>query len=487
MAVGNRSALLMGLVLLGGAVEVSAQGTPQKQRVTLADAITGANTVQPGVVQALGTVRTAGARQQAAIGAFLPNFTVTSSIGDFYSEGARIDPSTGQLATSGSSNLSVNTSISSNVDLFTGFRRGSERRAAGANRGAADASLINVRYQQQLTTTNAFFDVLAAEQLQVVREASVRRAEEQLKVSVALLHAGKGIRPDSLRSVVTLGNAQLQLVNAQTQLATAEASLGRLVGSDDPVGAVEDTTLYLRLTAVDTAALRAEALSNAPSVNAAEAAATSARAAIGVAKAAYFPSLNLAGSAALNGSQQNHYNYLQQRQISLGLSWPIFNRFQREQTITNNQVAADNAEASAADARRAVVANLTAAISALEAARLRIGITQTSVVAAQEDLRVQQERYRLGAATIVDVLTSQEALNQAEVDAVTARFDYVRSRAQISGRCDRDLGYRRADGDAARGRAPGRGHRGAESQARLRDGERDRPRPPRGGCHDPAQ
>jgi outer membrane protein TolC len=99
----------------------------------------------------------------------------------------------------------------------------------------------------------------------------------------------------------------------------------------------------------------------------------------------------------------------------------------------------DNAEAQAADSRRAVLANLRAAIAALEAARLTISITQTSVIAAEEDLRVQQERYRLGAATIVDVLTSQEALNQAEVDAVTARFDYVRARAEISALIGRTL------------------------------------------------
>jgi len=39
----------------------------------------------------------------------------------------------------------------------------------------------------------------------------------------------------------------------------------------------------------------------------------------------------------------------------------------------------------------------------------------------------------------VDVLTSQEALDQAEVDAVTARFDYVRARAQISALIGRPL------------------------------------------------
>jgi outer membrane protein TolC len=125
--------------------------------------------------------------------------------------------------------------------------------------------------------------------------------------------------------------------------------------------------------------------------------------------------------------------------VSLGLNWPIFNRFQREQGIVNALTTLENAEATAADSRRLVLANLTAGIAALEAARLRIGISQISVLAGQEDLRVQQERYRLGAATIVDVLTSQEALNQAEVDAVTARFDYVRARAQISALIGRSL------------------------------------------------
>ena len=50
-----------------------------------------------------------------------------------------------------------------------------------------------------------------------------------------------------------------------------------------------------------------------------------------------------------------------------------------------------------------------------------------------------RSRYRLGVATIVDVLTSQEALNQAEVDVVNARFDYLRARAQIEALIGRKL------------------------------------------------
>jgi outer membrane protein TolC len=160
---------------------------------------------------------------------------------------------------------------------------------------------------------------------------------------------------------------------------------------------------------------------------------------VGVARAGYWPSILLSGSASLNGSERpvadaggaTSFQFLQQRQATIALSWNVFNRFQREQSIATQLANADAAEATAGEARRLVLANLTTRVAELEAAAVRIGITQTSLTAATEDLRVQQERYRLGVATIVDVLTSQEALTQAEVDAVTARFDYLRAKAQI--------------------------------------------------------
>jgi outer membrane protein TolC len=62
---------------------------------------------------------------------------------------------------------------------------------------------------------------------------------------------------------------------------------------------------------------------------------------------------------------------------------------------------------------------------------VKVDITQSSVLAANEDLRVVNERYRVGAATILDVLNSQEALAQADVDAISARFDYLKAKVQI--------------------------------------------------------
>jgi len=412
----------------------------QEKSVTLANAIALALRTQPAVVQAQSQVQTAQAQRRSAWGSFLPSVSVNSSASDFFAEGApRVDPVTGQLTGGNNSNRSINTALNASVDLFTGFRRGAELGAAKAGEQEAGATLVDARFQQALTTTNQFFDALSAAQLVAVREASVRRAEEQLKVSVAKLHAGSATRSDSLRSLVTLGSTRLDLIQAQSDLATAEAGLARLIGEVGRVRAADDSSFHRVGPQIDTAAVRADAEANSPRIQSAVAGANAARANVKAARSAYWPSLTLAANTGWNASDAQDYTFFNQRQLSLRLSWSLFNGFDRELTIAQREASFDVAEATAADEHRAVEAELTQRLAELDAARSKIDITATSVTAATEDLRVQQERYRLGVATIVDVLTSQEALNQAEVDVVNARFDYLRAKAQLEALIGRTL------------------------------------------------
>lgn len=411
----------------------------QRAQVTLAEAITLAERAQPRMVQAQGQVRTTGTRVRTAKGAYLPNLNFNASGSSSFSENQRVNPTTGEIESGGSRSQSVSTSVSSSIEVFDGFRRSNDLAVARANEDAADAGLVDARFQQSLQTTNQFLDALSARRLLAVREASVRRAEEQLKTSVARLQAGAATRSDSLRSLVGVGNAQLQLLTTQSQLATAEANLGRLIGQSERVAAADDSAFYRIVTVIDTAAMRGEAVARSPQVLSAEAGVRASEASLRASRSDYWPSLNLSASFGWNGSSTNDYRLLSRNQVGLSLSWPLFNRFGREQNVTLQAVAVDNARASAAEARRLVVANMTTQLANLEAARLRIEITGRSVVAAQEDLRVQQERYRLGASTILDVLTTQEQLTQAEVDAVNAWFDYLRAKAQIEALIGRSL------------------------------------------------
>jgi len=61
------------------------------------------------------------------------------------------------------------------------------------------------------------------------------------------------------------------------------------------------------------------------------------------------------------------------------------------------------------------------------------------VAAATEARRVQQERYRLGAATLLDLLTAEANLTQAAVNQVQARYNYLNARAQLEALVGRSL------------------------------------------------
>src|SRR4051794_23462850 len=320
----------------------------QEKSVTLTDAIALAQRTQPAVVQAQSQVQTAQAQHRSAWGSYLPSITATSSASDFFAEGApRVDPVTGQLTGGNNSSRSVNTSLNASVDLFTGFRRGAELSAAKAGENQAGATLVDARFQQALTTTNQFFDALSAAQLVTVRQASVRRAEEQLKVSVAKLHAGSATRSDSLRSLGTLGSARLDLIQAQTDLATAEANLAHQVGDVGRVSAADDSSFHRLVAPVDTVGLRLEAESRSPRIQNAAATASVARANVRASRSAYWPSLTLGANTGWNASRNNDYAFLNQRQVSLQLSWQLFNRFDRELAIAQREANYDVAQATA--------------------------------------------------------------------------------------------------------------------------------------------
>ncbi|MCL4867277.1 MAG: TolC family protein [Gemmatimonadales bacterium] len=434
----NRNAWRFGALALLLPAALAAQA--ERPGVRLEEAIQMAERVQPSMVQARTSINNAMARQRVTKGAFLPSLSFSTNGNTSFSEGSsRVDQASGQVISGDTRTTSFGGSISTGIDLFTGFRRGADRKAADAQYQAAEASLTNVTYQQKLTTTNQFYDVVAAEQLLVVRQASLTRAQEQFNVAVTRLRAGAGTTSDSLRSVVTMGQARLAVITTETQLASAEANLGRLIGREGRVRAIADSTLWTVLPEIDTTGLRAEALNNAPSVQVAAANVEAASASLKAAKSAYFPSLSLSANNSFNANGRNDYTIFQSRSVGLSLSWSIFNRFSREQSIQTQLSSLENSEASAAEARRQVLANLTVRLAELFAARTRIEITTASVAAANEDLRVSQERYRLGLATIVELLQSQEALNQADVDAVNARFDYLRAKAQIEALIGRTL------------------------------------------------
>ena len=91
------------------------------------------------------------------------------------------------------------------------------------------------------------------------------------------------------------------------------------------------------------------------------------------------------------------------------------------------------------DARLAARMEADGALQDVRTAEQAIAIAEEARQVAEEDLRVLRERYRVGVATILELVTSQISVVQASATAVTARYDYILARAQLEAVLGRGL------------------------------------------------
>ena len=218
-----------------------------------------------------------------------------------------IDATTGKPVNTGSL---INTSVglSASLDLFTGFRRGANRRAAQATTTQREAAQLQQEYATALAAKQAFFTALANAELVTVAQSQLRRSDEQLKLTTEKLRLGATTRADSLSAMVDYGNSQLQLIQAQANLQFAQVNLGRTIGIDGAVAPVADSALEVRLGPLDTVALRNEATANAPSVRQAEASLAASRASLSASRSQYMPTISASASQSWARAEQTLFS-----------------------------------------------------------------------------------------------------------------------------------------------------------------------------------
>ena len=429
------------LVLVSCALPPAATPLGAQQRsVTLEEALRMAEQAAPAVVQARGTVRSAGAGVRAAWGNFLPDINASTSYGKSSSDGpSRTDPITGEIISGNTSSSSLSLGASASIDLFTGFRRGAELSSARAGRTEADAALAFEQSQSARTTTLQFFQALQGADLVRVRQEAIRRAQDKLGIANAKLATRSITIADSLQAEVDVTNARLNLLSEERSLAEAEASLARLVGLDGRVSAVPDSSLFRLVPLADSSGLLEEAMERSPSVVRAMAQVRAARANRAITRSSYLPIVALSTSTSFSGSDRNDFALFNNRGVDVRLSWPLFNGFARERDVATRQATLDAALAREADERRRVGSVLTAQLAALRSAEQRTVLTAQNLESARASSRVQTERYRLGSIGLVELNAAQDALSRAETDAVSARFEYLRAKAEIEAILGRTL------------------------------------------------
>jgi outer membrane protein len=416
---------------------------PAARPITLSEAARLADRNAPQAVQARGQIRTANAARKSAYAAFIPSLSLSASTAKQLPARERTDQNSGLRIAADP--WAQGQRFNASVDLFNGSRF-YDIRAASAQIGAAEAGELSGRYQVRLQVAQQYYASLAARESEEAAEAQLAQAAQQLRVAVAKVQARTATRSDSLRARIQVGQAQLALLNARTQRITADAQLTRLVASQEPVTAAPADTATARVEplALPDSATLVRLVEQGPAVQQARANVTAARAQSRAARAPYLPTVSVGYSTNVTGTTRNFAfvsgDPTQSGQLSFSLSYQLFNQWSREEGVVRADIAEDNAEATLRDARLGAQQQLVAALGTLRLAEQQAEIQAATVVASEEDLRVQQQRYELGAATLLDVLTSQTQLVNARTALIQARLDARVARAQIEALIGRDLG-----------------------------------------------
>jgi len=407
--------------------------------ITLAEAIRLAQQNSPATVQARGTIQTSALSVKQVYTQFLPSINLSASTA--HQSGDRFDTQ-GNLVPFTGNPTNYSTGLNASLQLFDAGRRFFDLKKSRADVNAAEASEVTQRFQVALQVKQQYYNILAARESQSAAQAQIDQANQQLRDASLRLRAGAATTSDSLRSIIQLGNAQLALLTAENNLSVANATLTRLVASPRPVTAMASDTIDQRIEIPSLAELE-PLVEHAPAIDQAQAELKSAEAASRSAKTSYFPTLSMnlsrggSGLDPMFGLGDKRYAYNQN--LNFSLSFPLFNNLNREVSVLRASVAEDNAEVSLRDARFEAHQTLVQALGQMRTAQAQVDIETSSVAAAVEDLRVQRARYQVGAATLLEVLTSQTQLDQSRNALIRARYDYRVAKAQLEALIGRDL------------------------------------------------
>lgn len=404
-------------VLQFAAVDPAAQVTPGDSipQVTLEQALRAAAQLDPSYVSALGQIQNAAWVRRQALALFVvPAVSVSTSLTK--ANAPLFNVGTGALA-----DQIVTGQVDASYDLFRGGSKIYNFVRARAELESANANEISARFTTALLTESDFYDVLAERELVRVASERARRAEEQLAVARARVVSGAAVQTDSLQLLLELTRARVDLLLQEASLKVAQVQLGRRVGHPGPVDAVLSEPIVSPDLPISEDSAVAEALAQGPDYRRAIADENAANAAYKATYGQYLPQVSL--FASYQGFGEDYLPDAFTRTVwGFRVSLPIWNNAQREVALTQARTNRDVARALMNDTQLGVRRDAIEAYQAYTTAKASTALARQAVTVARENLDVQETRYRAGATTILDLLSAQVSLSEAEAGLVQAIY-----------------------------------------------------------------
>jgi outer membrane protein len=136
--------------------------------------------------------------------------------------------------------------------------------------------------------------------------------------------------------------------------------------------------------------------------------------------------------AIRDGNSRFPFNFTKSpRSFSATLSLPLFDGFSREQRLQEAMASRSDARYSVRSKELALTADVTAAYLILVTAEKTVALQEQNAAKAKQELKLVQDRYRIGATTYVDLTEARATYERSESDRITAVYDYHKAFAAL--------------------------------------------------------
>lgn len=302
-----------------------------------------------------------------------------------------------------------------------------------AARRAEDSSLDNARQtlrQVLFNVQSQYFETLRASELEKVSQTEVERAQTIFDQTSEQVKVGKTAAKDVLQAKADLANAKVTELQSRNTVATDGATLKSLIGfpSHDalptlPALPMPDTSTV----PTDLNAVLDSGVQKRPDLEAQR----------NTIRSLEFDARSLALQAGINITLDASFgaswapNYLENRLLTFTISYPVFDGGASRAAARAAGYNVKAARESLAQAERDARAQIESAFVQLRQNVERLAAAKEAYAAALENYNAASESQRLGASTIIDVLTANVSLVTAESNQIQAVYDYYVSEVQL--------------------------------------------------------
>jgi NodT family efflux transporter outer membrane factor (OMF) lipoprotein len=401
-------------------------GDPQLN--ALEEQVSGANQTVAG---ALASFMQARALVKQAQSQYWPTLTVGASATRSRTPVASLAGVAGTAGAAGTGNeFSLPFDASWTPDLWGRVRNTVKGDIAAAQSSAAD--LDNAQLTAQAEVAVDYFELRSQDALIALLNATVKAYAESLELTRAQFETGIGTEEAVAQAQVQLQTTQAQATNLGIARAQYEHAIAVLVGQSASTFMVPVVASNVQPPAVPLG-VPSQVLERRPDVAADERLMAQANAQIGVAEAAYFPTLTLSASAGFESSKASNWLTWPARFWSVGpsISETIFDGGLRSATVAQFRAAYDQSVATYRQTVLTAFQQVEDNLASLRILSQEIGQQDQAVASSQHYVNIATDRYKLGLDPYLDVITAQTSLLSNQQIDVNLRLQQLTASVQL--------------------------------------------------------